>query len=451
MMANDEQILLQSVSNSKFSEINEMPTKKTSFFPTPVSSDVVENIGESNSSSLISCSLKRKRPPKIEIPKVLREISTDILKGCSSVQEQSDGAMCFADSGVGVFSLKGKKKFMEDSHKIFSSSNGNKGFFGVYDGHGGSKAAEFVAENLHLKILEMLERSSENNAKEEAVKAAFLKTDEEFLKQGFGSGSCCVTAVIEGREMVVSNLGDCRAVLCRSGTAEALTTDHRPTRENERRRIEDKGGYVEIHRGTWRVHGTLAVSRSIGDAHLKDWVLAEPDTKVISLTPDMQYLVLASDGLWEEVSNQEAVDIVMESCLGGKKRLVRSSPQNKDRIYLCTSVSPLSKSPRVSLVKPKRMFHPTGHKASTVQQKRSEDELCCESGSPPSKSRRISLAKKMKTKIHFPSDENDFLFEKPAYTDGLVAACKELANLAVARGSLDDITVMIVDLSHYKG
>lgn len=58
---------------------------------------------------------------------------------------------------------------------------------------------------------------------------------------------------------------------------------------------------MEIHRGTWRVHGTLAVSRSIGDAHLKDWVMAEPDTKVVCLTPDMQYLVLASDGLWEEV------------------------------------------------------------------------------------------------------------------------------------------------------
>ena len=62
-----------------------------------------------------------------------------------------------------------------------------------------------------------------------------------------------------------------------------------------------QGGYVEIHRGAWRVHGVLSVSRSIGDAHLKDWVLAEPDTKILKLTPDMEFLVLASDGLWEEV------------------------------------------------------------------------------------------------------------------------------------------------------
>lgn len=58
---------------------------------------------------------------------------------------------------------------------------------------------------------------------------------------------------------------------------------------------------MEIHRGAWRVHGILSVSRSIGDAHLKDWVLAEPDTKILHLDPDMEFLILASDGLWEEV------------------------------------------------------------------------------------------------------------------------------------------------------
>ena len=56
-----------------------------------------------------------------------------------------------------------------------------------------------------------------------------------------------------------------------------------------------------MHRGAWRVHGVLSVSRSIGDAHLKNWVLAEPDTKILHLTSDMEYLVLASDGLWEQV------------------------------------------------------------------------------------------------------------------------------------------------------
>lgn len=60
---------------------------------------------------------------------------------------------------------------------------------------------------------------------------------------------------------------------------------------------------MELHRGTWRVHGVLAVSRSIGDAHLKDWVLGEPETTILPLTDDLEYLILASDGLWDEVYN----------------------------------------------------------------------------------------------------------------------------------------------------
>lgn len=61
-----------------------------------------------------------------------------------------------------------------------------------------------------------------------------------FSHQGVSSGSCCVTVLIEGTEMVVSNIGDCRAVLCRGGVAQALTKDHRVEMEEERKRIEDK-------------------------------------------------------------------------------------------------------------------------------------------------------------------------------------------------------------------
>lgn len=64
--------------------------------------------------------------------------------------------------------------------------------------------------------------------------------------QGLSSGVCCVTAVIEGQEVVVSNLGDCRAVLCRSGMAEPLTKDHRAEDKDERKRIENKVLYRKL-------------------------------------------------------------------------------------------------------------------------------------------------------------------------------------------------------------
>lgn len=53
--------------------------------------------------------------------------------------------------------------------------------------------------------------------------------------------------------------------------------------------------------GVWRVHGSLAVSRGIGDQHLKQWVIAEPETRVVRLEPELEFLILASDGLWDKV------------------------------------------------------------------------------------------------------------------------------------------------------
>lgn len=109
--------------------------------------------------------------------------------------------------------------------------------FGVFDGHGGAKAAEFAAENLDMNIVHEVEQRGDDNT-EEAVKCGYLKTDSEFLKQDLRGGSCCVTALIRKGNLVVSNAGDCRAVVSRGGVAEALTSDHRPSRTDEKDRIE---------------------------------------------------------------------------------------------------------------------------------------------------------------------------------------------------------------------
>ncbi|XP_028776543.1 probable protein phosphatase 2C 14 [Neltuma alba] len=390
-----------------------------------------------------SSSLKRKRPLNIQIPDVLQEIQAPKLHDSKALKDN----VSLSGIGFGVFSVKGKKSCMEDAHKIVSSleSNPKKGFFGVYDGHGGRKAAEFVVENLHANILEMVGNCEESRAKREAVKAGYLKTDEEFLKKGIGSGACCVTALIHGEEIVVSNVGDCRAVLCRSGVAEVLTRDHRAELEDERRRIEEKGGYVEIHRGAWRVHGVLSVSRSIGDAHLKQWVVAEPDTKILQLTADMEFLVLASDGLWEEVSNQEAVDTVTRFLRNEEKICSLEDVQNDiDADYGQVNVSPSSKLRRVSLVKQSRGNRRNLNGWNEV----GEDDFGCENESPPSKSRRISLVKRVSMKKETSVKESNMC--KKSTASKLLVACKELVNLAMKRGALDDITVMIIDLIHYK-
>lgn len=73
---------------------------------------------------------------------------------------------------------------------------------------------------------------------EQAVKDGYLTTDSEFLKRDLRGGTCCATAMIMRGNLVISNAGDCRVVSSRGGVAEALTSDHRPSREDERDRIE---------------------------------------------------------------------------------------------------------------------------------------------------------------------------------------------------------------------
>jgi protein phosphatase 1L len=141
--------------------------------------------------------------------------------------------------------------------------------------------------------------------------------------QGESGGACATTAVVKGGHLYVAHVGDCRAVLSRNGTADALTADHTCAREDERARIERQGGYVRCGgSGVWRVQGSLAVSRAFGDGALKRWVVAEPAVATVALAADCEFLVIASDGLWDKVSNQEAVDAVSRSRATACRELV---------------------------------------------------------------------------------------------------------------------------------
>eukprot|EP00262_Sarcandra_glabra_P015563 TRINITY_DN4816_c0_g1_i1.p1 TRINITY_DN4816_c0_g1~~TRINITY_DN4816_c0_g1_i1.p1 ORF type:complete len:393 (-),score=51.17 TRINITY_DN4816_c0_g1_i1:284-1336(-) len=267
----------------------------------------IRNRDESSSSPTL---LKRKRPARIDIP----------LDPFSFAMPASDGQDDVEVESVrfSVFCKRGRRESMEDRHKAVLDLQGDskQAFFGVFDGHGGARAAEFAANNIHKNIMNEV-MSREEDATEEAVKNGYLVTDSDFLKEGEKArgGTCCATALIRNGELVVSNAGDCRAVMSRGGIAEALTSDHRPSREDERERIESLGGYVNSFHGVCRLQGSLAVSRGIGDLHLKQWVTAEPETKILKIEPECEFLILASDGLWDKVSNQEAVDMARPLCI----------------------------------------------------------------------------------------------------------------------------------------
>ncbi|XP_024360174.1 probable protein phosphatase 2C 59 isoform X2 [Physcomitrium patens] len=212
----------------------------------------------------------------------------------------------------GYSSSRGKRASMEDFHDtLISKVEGVMvGLFGVFDGHGGSRAAVYVKQNLFKNLLGHPQFVTDTNL---AIAETFKKTDQEYLKadnnQHRDAGSTASTAILVGDRLLVANVGDSRAVICIAGRAIALSIDHKPNRSDERQRIEKAGGVV-MWSGTWRVGGVLAVSRAFGDRLLKKYVVAEPEIQEEPITSDVEFLVIASDGLWDVVSNQDAVTMV---------------------------------------------------------------------------------------------------------------------------------------------
>ncbi|KAG6409694.1 hypothetical protein SASPL_127736 [Salvia splendens] len=215
----------------------------------------------------------------------------------------------------GYASSPGKRSSMEDFYetRIDGVDGEVVGLFGVFDGHGGARAAEYVKQNLFSNLIRHPKFISDTKSAIFLIPAdAYNHTDSEFLKsennQNRDAGSTASTAILVGDRLLVANVGDSRAVICRGGQAFAVSRDHKPDQTDERQRIEDAGGFV-MWAGTWRVGGVLAVSRAFGDRLLKQYVVADPDIQEEKVDDTLEFLILASDGLWDVVTNEEAVSM----------------------------------------------------------------------------------------------------------------------------------------------
>ncbi|PTQ44904.1 hypothetical protein MARPO_0017s0024 [Marchantia polymorpha] len=204
-------------------------------------------------------------------------------------------------------------------------------FFGVYDGHGGSQAAVFCADRLHHALAEEMKTLLNAGSSslgcshnywdlqwQRAMLACFLRMDAEVEPIAPETvGSTAVVAVVGSCQIIVANCGDSRAVLSRGGRAIALSNDHKPEREDEMARVEAAGGRVIFWNG-YRVLGVLAMSRAIGDRYLKPYVIAEPEVTCTQRSEEDECLILASDGLWDVLSNELVCEIARK-CLIGRR------------------------------------------------------------------------------------------------------------------------------------
>ncbi|KAI0374192.1 protein serine/threonine phosphatase 2C [Pilatotrama ljubarskyi] len=266
-----------------------------------------------------------------------------------------------------VAAAQGTRPSMEDTHTIvvpFAGIHG-QGLFAVFDGHGGKEASEWCKENYAKCLLSALQEN-ESAKVTDALNKSFREVDqnlEQMWTQSGGevhSGSTAVVAFIRiedergqqsfapsnyeplatavpgedadgkypggtgsvktrsrsdkvfvppaevRRVLYTANVGDARGVLCQDGKAVRLTYDDKASDKKEARRIEKAGGLIL----EGRVDGVLIPTRALGDAPLNQYVTSSPHTVEMELDEKDEFLILACDGLWDVVNDQEAVDLI---------------------------------------------------------------------------------------------------------------------------------------------
>ncbi|CAL5418089.1 unnamed protein product [Camellia sinensis] len=261
----------------------------------------------------------------------------------------------------GSFGTCGRRETMEDTHFLMPHMCGEKDIhvFGIFDGHRGAAAAEFSARALpgFLQSLGSIKSPSD------ALLEAFVKTDVAFrneldshrkskgvIQKDWHPGCTAIVALIVRNKLFVANAGDCRAMLCRAGSAYALSKDHVASCPEERERIISEGRQVKWQVDTWRVGpAALQVTRSIGDDDLKPAMIAEPEITETILFVEDEYL----RWLWDVMSNAEIVCIIKDTVKEPRmcsKRLATEAVErgSKDNItVIVVFLHPVSTAERI--------------------------------------------------------------------------------------------------------
>lgn len=217
---------------------------------------------------------------------------------------------------------------MEDEYYL----NHKGTFAAVFDGHGGSNVSRYLRQNLYANVQAAAPVMTVQEGID-ALKAALRKVDREVQRishwsfQGSTAVCCWIFAEEQPddkpkRTVIAANIGDSRAVLSRAGVAKELTVDHKPNTPSEKARIEALGGTVVWagmvdddgqpvpDAGLYRVNGNLALSRAIGDRSERPAVTAKPDVTTHEIEDDDEFVLLASDGLFDVMSSQYAVAFI---------------------------------------------------------------------------------------------------------------------------------------------
>jgi len=227
------------------------------------------------------------------------------------------------------YSLQGKRLTQEDQHIHVLNLNGidttsnNINFLAVFDGHGGKKVSQFLKCNLPGYFLTKFEKNifNKNEAFTKYTNNVYdllqnnLKDTHPRAVEYCGSTACVGihTKDANDKDIVwIVNVGDSRAVLCKkNGEAIQLSMDHKPNVPEEKKRIEKLGGKISYDGSDWRVK-TLSLSRAFGDLDCCPYVTHLPNIYKYKLDSKDKFIIMACDGLWDVLSNQNAVEFIRD-------------------------------------------------------------------------------------------------------------------------------------------
>jgi serine/threonine protein phosphatase PrpC len=213
----------------------------------------------------------------------------------------------------------GSRPYMEDTYSFDVNMPYGFSYYGLFDGHGGKEVSLYLKENMKHVIVKHIKDAMKINESFIDVQKVLYESFKTIIndipyKTSMTTGSTALVILKHSGKVWVANAGDTRAIMNDGLGVIQLSHDHKPNETKEHKRITSLGGKVikAFQGDVYRVNGVLAVSRAVGDFSLSPHVTWKPEITTFNINKNNHYIFMATDGVWDVLSNQSVVNIINE-------------------------------------------------------------------------------------------------------------------------------------------
>ena len=256
------------------------------------------------------------------------------IKLSEDIKQLKPKSKCFISYAYIDYPNLEHRQEMEDFHCIKQAlgKRPNLSYFAIFDGHGGKDVASFLSINLHHFLIDEINNinfgtNGEENISNiiESIKSAFMKIDQNILANENFTNDVGSTATLifiyynnlnenilnsnndngnknVERTLICANIGDSNGYLITKSNISRITKPHKCEDTSEVQRIKGTGGIV--FQG--RIFGKLILTRTLGDKEMKKYgVIPVPDFYTKKIEKDDLFVIIASDGIWDVINEEE--------------------------------------------------------------------------------------------------------------------------------------------------